>query len=102
MPWQEVSRMSQRQEFVMLAQAEGCNRRALCRHFGISPKTGYKWLQRDAADPEMTSYRLTSNMYYPSLRTPVTLVSGPYTLKGKANNERHCSSFLRDTILPCC
>lgn len=51
MPWQEVSRMSQRQEFVMLAQAEGCNRRALCRGFGISPKTGYKWLQRAASEP---------------------------------------------------
>jgi transposase InsO family protein len=39
--------MSQRRELVRLAQAEGCNRRELFRRFGISAKTGYKWLQRD-------------------------------------------------------
>jgi Transposase and inactivated derivatives len=51
MPWQEVSLMSQRQEFVRFAQEAGCNRRELCRRFGISPKTGYKWLRReDLAD----------------------------------------------------
>lgn len=46
MPWKEVSKMSQRREFVTLAQAQGSNIRALCRYFGISPTTGYKWLQR--------------------------------------------------------
>ena len=51
MPWQEVSLMSQRWEFVSLARQEGCNRRELCRRFGISAKTGYKWLRReDLAD----------------------------------------------------
>ena len=38
--------MSQRREFVTLARAQGSNVRALCRHFGISPTTGYKWLWR--------------------------------------------------------
>lgn len=42
MPWQEVSRMSSRKEFVLLARQEGVNFRGLCRRFGISPKTGYK------------------------------------------------------------
>jgi transposase InsO family protein len=46
MPWQEVSTVSLRQEFVMLATAEGANVRALCRRYTISPKTGYKWLGR--------------------------------------------------------
>jgi transposase InsO family protein len=46
MPWMEASRMSQRQEFVLLAQAEQANMRQLCRRFGISPVTGYKWLGR--------------------------------------------------------
>jgi transposase len=49
MPWQEVSKMDRRREFVALALAEGANRRALCRGFGIHPKTGYKWLRRWAA-----------------------------------------------------
>ncbi len=46
MPWEEVSVMSKRREFVTLAQSEGTNIRELCRRFGISPTTGYKWLGR--------------------------------------------------------
>lgn len=46
MPWQEKDTMSLRREFVELAQQEGVNMRALCRHYGISPKSGYKWLKR--------------------------------------------------------
>lgn len=45
MPWKEVSVMEQRREFVALA-AQDANRRELCRRFGISPQTGYKWLRR--------------------------------------------------------
>lgn len=51
MPWQEVSIMEQRREFVSLALQEGANRRELCRRFGISAQTGYKWLAR-ASDAE--------------------------------------------------
>ena len=40
--------MSLRQEFVRLAGQDGANKRELCRRFGISPKTGYKWLARAA------------------------------------------------------
>ena len=39
MPWQEVSAMEQREEFVRLASLEGANRRELFRRFGISPDT---------------------------------------------------------------
>src|SRR5665213_2720357 len=49
MPWQEVSKMQARREFVRLAMIEGANRRELCRRFGIHPDTGYKWLSRAAA-----------------------------------------------------
>lgn len=49
MPWQECTVMDSRREFVMLAIQDGANIRALCRRFGISPKTGYKWLKRYAA-----------------------------------------------------
>jgi transposase InsO family protein len=50
MPWQEQSVMSLKQEFVVLASAEGANLRELCRRFGVSPPTGYKWLRRFAAE----------------------------------------------------
>ena len=46
MPWKEMSVMSQRREFVELAQAEVVNKRGLCRRFGISPTTGHKWFGR--------------------------------------------------------
>src|SRR5215218_9051649 len=49
MPWQEQSTMSLRLEFVSLAGQEGANVRELCRRYGISAKTGYKWLGRAAA-----------------------------------------------------
>ncbi len=45
MPWQECSTMSLRQEFLALAQ-RGSNFSQLCRRFGISRKTGYKWRRR--------------------------------------------------------
>ena len=52
MPWQEVSIMSLRKEFVLLASREGVNLRALCRQFGISAKTGYKLLKRYQGEGE--------------------------------------------------
>jgi len=50
MPWHEVSIMSQRDEFVALAQNAPCNLSQLCRRFGVSRKTAYKWLERFRAD----------------------------------------------------
>jgi transposase InsO family protein len=50
MSWKEVSVMSQRLEFVTLATAENANLRHLCRCFGISPNTAYKWLDRFQTD----------------------------------------------------
>lgn len=41
--------MSSRQEFVALACAQGANVSALCRRFGVSRKTAYKWIGRHRA-----------------------------------------------------
>jgi len=46
MPWKETTKMSQRQEFVVLASDPDANVRELCRRFGICPGTAYKWLRR--------------------------------------------------------
>jgi transposase InsO family protein len=48
MPWQERSKMAERQDFVAFAQREDANIARLCRDFKISRKTGYKWLARAA------------------------------------------------------
>ena len=50
MPWRELSIMEQREEFVRLALSKGANMSELCRRFGISRETGYKWLARYRAD----------------------------------------------------
>ncbi|POZ18203.1 IS481 family transposase, partial [Lelliottia aquatilis] len=46
MPWDARDIMSLRTEFVLFASQDGANIRSLCRHYGISPATGYKWLAR--------------------------------------------------------
>lgn len=50
MPWRESHVEEQRIAFVAAATRPGANRRALCREFGISPPTAYKWLARVERD----------------------------------------------------
>ena len=45
MPWKETHQMDQRTEFA-LKSMKTTNFRELCREYGISTKTGYKWKQR--------------------------------------------------------
>lgn len=52
MPWNTRDAMSLKQEFVYLARQPNINIRDLCRRFGISPQTGYKWLKRHEAHGE--------------------------------------------------
>jgi len=48
--------MDQRREFVGLAMQDGVNRRELCRRFGISPETGYRWLARWQAGESLADH----------------------------------------------
>lgn len=50
MPWKETTTMSNRAAFIEQAKVEGANISALCRAYGISRKTGYKWLKRERED----------------------------------------------------
>jgi transposase InsO family protein len=54
MPWQECSVASEREAFVEMVREEAVPIAELCRQFGISRKTGYKWLARAAAGEELT------------------------------------------------
>jgi transposase InsO family protein len=49
MPWLETDVRDQRIRFVIAASHPSANMTATCRAFGISRKTGYKWLDRQAA-----------------------------------------------------
>jgi transposase InsO family protein len=48
MPWKEATTMSERSAFIEQAKQEGANLSALCKEYGISRVTGYKWLRRYA------------------------------------------------------
>lgn len=49
MPWTESTPVSHRQEFIRLYLKQRHSMAELCRTFGVSQKTGYKWLARFAA-----------------------------------------------------
>jgi transposase InsO family protein len=102
MPWREVSIMDQRIEFVALARQDGTNHRALCRRFGISAKTGYKWLSRAAAEgsewPADRSRRPHESpaRTAPGLEEAVLRVRDAHPAWG-ARKIRHC--LVRDGLL---
>jgi transposase InsO family protein len=50
MPWREMSPMEQRLEFVREYETELLTMTELAEQYGISRKTGYKWLERYAAE----------------------------------------------------
>jgi transposase InsO family protein len=50
MPWQEMSSMDQRLQFITDHQRGLYAMTALCARHGVSRKTGYKWLARYAAE----------------------------------------------------
>ena len=49
MPWRERTGYQMRDEFVKRVQAREGTIAALCREYGISRRTGYKWLARAEA-----------------------------------------------------
>ncbi len=75
MPWKEVSKMSQRRDFVTLARADGANMRALCRRFEISPTTGYKWVWRFRERNDEGLKDLPHRPYSSTSRTPIEIES---------------------------
>ena len=46
MPWRETHPMDQRTQFVREARRQQEDMTVLCARYGISRKTGYKWLER--------------------------------------------------------
>src|SRR5438046_904248 len=71
MPWRTTTPMSQRYEFVILAEQAGLAMKELCRRFGISRKSGYKWLQRyREGGPEALRDRSRRPKRSPALSAP--------------------------------
>ena len=58
MPWKEINMMDERLKFVIRSFEKHTNFTLLCKEFGISPKTGYKWRERFIAGGEPALYDL--------------------------------------------
>ena len=50
MPWQETEPVEQRLRFIAAMKAGGETVSELCRRFGVSRKTAYKWIERYEAE----------------------------------------------------
>jgi transposase InsO family protein len=64
MPWEAVTVNHIRHEFIQAVQAGDQSKSALCREYGISRPTGYKWLKR-YADGEGLSDRSCAPFHSP-------------------------------------
>ncbi len=73
MPWKEASAMSLRLEFVMLAVQPDSNIRSLCRRYGVSAPTAYKWIDRYRGGGAAALSDQSRRPKHSPLRTPGTL-----------------------------
>src|SRR5512140_71367 len=73
MPWKEASAMSLRLEFVLLALQPDANIRSLCRRFGVSAPTAYKWIDRYRDSGATALVDQSRRPKYSPFRTPESL-----------------------------
>ena len=82
MPWSQVTVKDQREEFVRLAQQPAANISELCRRYGISRKTGYKWLGRDDLEDRSRRPRSSPTRTSDPLEAQVLAVRARYPAWG--------------------
>lgn len=86
MPWQELSVMRQREEFVRLAMADGANVSELCRRFGISRAKGYKWLGRYRSEGRAGLADRSRRPASSPSRTPAVVEAEVLRIRAASNN----------------
>ena len=86
MPFRAVSVVDRRREFVVFAMMAGANIRELCRRFGISPPTGYKWLERYRQAGIAGLAELSRRPQTSPRRTPLTTVAKVLAVREESNN----------------
>ena len=76
MPWLETDVQEQRMQFIVEATRASANVSAVCRAYGISRKTGYRWLKRYREAQSLTGLAERSRRPRVSPRqTPAALVA---------------------------
>lgn len=73
MSWKEVSIVSQRKQFYDLWQQGRINMTELCKLFGVSRKTGYKWISRAKTGDVDCFDDLSSRPYFSPGKTPASV-----------------------------
>ena len=86
MPFCGVSAMDRKREFVALASAQGANVRALCRRFGVSHSTAYKWLARYREQGEAGLAERSRRPLHSPHRTPEAIEAAALSLRAASNN----------------
>ena len=79
MPWKERTVMSEKSSFVARAMNDDETFSELCRTFGISRKTGYKWLNRAKAGASLEN--LPRTPFHSPNRTPPEMETAILTLR---------------------
>ena len=92
LPWSEVTVMEQRQEFARLAEQPDANVSELCRRFGISRKTGYKWLAREQLDDRSRRPHHSPARTSAQIESRVLEVRGAHPAWGVGARSRTCCS----------
>lgn len=83
MPWKEVNKLGLRREFVIQALQPGTNKRELCRRYEISPKTGYKWLNRYRKNGLEALHDLSRRPKYSPNKTPPEVTNDILQIRDK-------------------
>lgn len=83
MPWQVRSIMDHRIEFVALASDESVNISELCRRFGISRVTGYKWIARAKENAGGELAELSRRPHHSPERSDGDIVAAVLSLRDK-------------------
>jgi transposase len=83
MPWKESRMVDQRLQFLSSYQKEEMSVSELCREFGVSRSTGYRWINRyKESGPEGLLNR-SSKPHSCSHATPEAIENAILALRGK-------------------
>jgi transposase InsO family protein len=86
MPFRAVSVIDRRREFVVFAMMAGANIGELCRRFGISRPTGYKWLERYRREGLTGLVERSRRPQTSPRRTPAAIEAKVLEVREQSNN----------------
>ena len=81
MPWSEMSPMDQKTQFIAQYLRQSLSISELCTHYGISRKTGYKWIDRYLHDGPQGLEDRSKKPYTAPNRTPEHVVQALIDLR---------------------